>query len=563
MKLYSKHIIFKDIVNVLYHSIKNLGYKVSITDKIIENTAELYILIGVAEFVDNKPKNYIVYQFEQTNILYKNKRDIWFTEKYIDLLQSAQYIWDYSKSNIEYLNQNFNISKNKLIYVPLRYSTILDQFPKKKKDIDILFLGSNNKRRDDLLDILKDKYNLHIANNNLWDQERDILVSRSKIIVNIQFYDNGLLELPRLSYLLSGDSFIVSEWGREISLRKEMSNYIILCPYNKIIDNIDKFLNNEELRLKQQKIFRNNWKQTKYIENIPIKCFDNIEKGFIKKKGKIHYYIPKNIESVEFNVTDDGHCILNLPKIIDDNLPYVSIITPTRNRKLFFKLAIYNFNRFIYPREKLEWIIVDNGEENLCDILPIDNRIRYIKLDHSKQYSVAYMRNRCISESKHDIICYMDDDDIYRPESILSRVKSLIKYKNNGIECVGCTQVGCFNIINGQSVLGTNNQMYLSEASMAHTKSFWLKRCYDNNDKLGEFKHFLLYRQEKILAIPYQFVMIALNHKTNTTGKLRNFKNYSKWIEKHSSDKNFSFFDMFDTDIQIIINEIIKKLNKK
>jgi len=119
------------------------------------------------------------------------------------------------------------------------------------------------------------------------------------------------------------------------------------------------------------------------------------------------------------------------------------------NRKLFFKLAIYNFNRFIYPREKLEWIIVDNGEENLCDILPIDNRIRYIKLDHSKQYSVAYMRNRCISESKHDIICYMDDDDIYRPESILSRVKSLIKYKNNGIECVGCTQIGCFNIING------------------------------------------------------------------------------------------------------------------
>ena len=559
MKIYSKHIIFKDVVNTLYHAIKNLGYKVSITDKINQDNEELYILVGVAEFVENIPKNYIVYQFEQTDVLYNKKKNIWFTEKYLKLLHCAQYIWDYSKSNILYLNKHFNIELSKLIYVPLTYSKILDQIPKKKKDIDILFLGSINNRRSIILDKLKLRYNIHIAQNNLWNQERDILVSRSKIVVNIQFYDNGILELPRLSYLLSCGSFIISEYGREVELRDIMSNYLVLCNYDKIIDNIEKYINNDELLNKQKNIYINRWKKNDYSDSIPTKCFKNKEKGINNKKGRIKYYIPINIKSVDFNVSNDGFCTLNLPNIDNSILPNVSIITPTKNRKIFFKLAIYNFNRFIYPKEKLEWIIVDNGLEDLSDILPKDSRIRYIKLDHSKKYPIGYLRNKCIEKSKYDILCYMDDDDVYRPESILSRVKSLIKYKKYGVECVGCTQVGCYNILNKQSVIGTNNPMYLSEASIAHTKSFWFKRNYNNLDTIGEFKHFLQYRQNEIRNIPYQFVMIALNHSKNTTKELRNFKNYDKWVNEHGNHK-FSFIDMFDNNVIKLINEIIKNI---
>ena len=170
------------------------------------------------------------------------------------------------------------------------------------------------------------------------------------------------------------------------------------------------------------------------------------------------------------------------------------------------------------------------------------------------------MRNKCIENSTKNIICYMDDDDVYRPESILARVKSLIKYKSDGVECVGCTQVGCFNIVNGQSVIGTNSPMFLSEASIAHTRQFWLDRKYDNNDKCGEYKHFLLFRQQHIRSIPYQFIITAINHKSNTTGEMRNFTNYSEWMEKHSNNQNFSFFEMFDENIKLIIYKIISEL---
>jgi len=563
IKIYSRHIIFKDIVNCVYNSIKNLNYKVKITDKIDDNN-DLYILIGVVEFIDKIPNRYIIFQFEQTNVFFNDKKDIWFTKKYIELLNNAIYIWDYSNDNIKYLIKNLNIGKPETIfYIPLKYSNCLDNLKKiteNKKDIDILFMGSINERRKKILDRLEKKYITHTAPNNLWNEERDNLVSRSKIILNIQFYDNGLLEMVRLSYLLSGGAFIISEIGREEDIAEEMKHFLILGKYSSLELLINKYLENSEERIKKKKQLIENWKKTNMDNSIPLKCLENEETGIIKNKGKIDYYIPKNIESIEYNVSEEGYCILKLPNILDEYLPNVSIITPTKNRKIFFRLAITNFNNYIYPQEKLEWIIVDNGNEDLEDILPKDYRIKYIKVDNREDYSIGFMRNKCIENCSNDIICYMDDDDVYRPESILARVKSLIKYKSEGIECVGCTQVGCFNIINGQSVLGSNNLMYLSEASMTHTKKFWIDRNYDNSDYYGEFKYFLLYRQSKIKSIPYQFIMTALNHKTNSTGNLRHFKNYNEWIEKNSNDKNFSFFDLFENNIKSIIKSIIKNL---
>ena len=54
--------------------------------------------------------------------------------------------------------------------------------------------------------------------------------------------------------------------------------------------------------------------------------------------------------------------------------------------------------------------------------------------------------------------------------------------------------------------------------------------------------------------------MTALNHNSNTTGNLRNFKNYNEWISQNSNNKNISFYDMFEDNIKNIIKSIIKNL---
>ena len=65
----------------------------------------------------------------------------------------------------------------------------------------------------------------------------------------------------------------------------------------------------------------------------------------------------------------------------------------------------------------------------------------------------------------------MDDDDYYPPESVLARVKLLLKYYKQGIRCVGCCQIGVYNIVENYSYL--MDCKFPSEASLAYTKSFW------------------------------------------------------------------------------------------
>merc|ERR1712070_797038 len=92
---------------------------------------------------------------------------------------------------------------NNITWVPIFYSQNLEVIKNmKEKPIDILFYGSMNPRRAHILNELNKKYNVEIRVNDLWDKERDDLISKSKIVINIHYYENAIVELHRISYLL-------------------------------------------------------------------------------------------------------------------------------------------------------------------------------------------------------------------------------------------------------------------------------------------------------------------------------------------------------------------------
>ena len=58
------------------------------------------------------------------------------------------------------------------------------------------------------------------------------------------------------------------------------------------------------------------------------------------------------------NDTDNSY----LPKLLEnDYYPMVSVVTPTFNRDHLFDIAIFNWKNFIYPEDKIEWIILDDS----------------------------------------------------------------------------------------------------------------------------------------------------------------------------------------------------------
>ena len=258
------------------------------------------------------------------------------------------------------------------------------------------------------------------------------------------------------------------------------------------------------------------------------------------------------------NDVDDETYVLKLPNIPDEELPYISIVTPTYRRRKLFSMAIRNFQNFIYPKEKIEWVIVEDTEDDnmtVEDMLPYSNRIKYIRIKDKEMRTpipIGAKRNLCVEKAKHDIIIHMDDDDYYPAESLLAKVKLLIKYP--GKDCIGSSNICTYDIINDKCTYSSDSTISLSEASLAYRKSFWKKQKFNDNAHVGEFKQFIANRTEKILDIPYIFTVFALTHKSNLTGSLRETKENALTYKKTKKEVNFK--DFLDEDTQDFIQDL-------
>ena len=267
----------------------------------------------------------------------------------------------------------------------------------------------------------------------------------------------------------------------------------------------------------------------------------------------------------ESSVDEMGNYILKLPQILEKDLPKVSIITPTYKRRKVFSMAIRNFENFMYPKDKLEWVIVDDSPEDdsIKDLLPRDKRIKYVYMKMSEPMTIAMKRNIGVSNSSNPYIIHMDDDDYYPPESIIARIKILLKYKDQGIQCTGSTLIGTYNILTNQSSMSTDGPISLSEASMAYTRKFWEERPFDELCLRGEHKYFTEQRLNKIIDMPYSFILIAVNHKNNFTEHLRGDSSLLKFSEtSENAGEIANFFDTWDIETQLFIIELRNYLLK-
>ena len=61
--------------------------------------------------------------------------------------------------------------------------------------------------------------------------------------------------------------------------------------------------------------------------------------------------------------------------------PFVSICTPTFNRRPFFPYIIKCFENQTYPKDRMEWIIIDDGTDKIEDIVSHVPQVKYFKFD--------------------------------------------------------------------------------------------------------------------------------------------------------------------------------------
>ena len=71
------------------------------------------------------------------------------------------------------------------------------------------------------------------------------------------------------------------------------------------------------------------------------------------------------------------------------------------------------FRQQDYPKDKMEWIIIDDGTDSVKDLIDAAEipQIKYFYV--SEKMSLGKKRNMLHEKSSGEIIVYIDDDDYY------------------------------------------------------------------------------------------------------------------------------------------------------
>ena len=237
---------FDDVILPLYYALSRLGHKVEITRNTYPARC-LNIIFGAHEGkefpFESVPADSIIYNLEQVVQGGNAMR-----EHYFEALDRFT-VWDYSLRNVGVLKAAGMKNVN---HVPFGYvpeMTRLD--PDYPKDIDVLMYGVFNERRLAVLEELCRRGIKAVGRDKLFGADRDFLIARSKVVLNVHYYLPGILEVIRLGYLLANQKLVVSERNDDTHMPEEFADTCIFCPYAKLADSVTMLLHKEELCRKQ------------------------------------------------------------------------------------------------------------------------------------------------------------------------------------------------------------------------------------------------------------------------------------------------------------------------
>lgn len=243
--------------------------------------------------------------------------------------------------------------------------------------------------------------------------------------------------------------------------------------------------------------------------------------------------------------------------------PLVSICTPTFNRRPFIPMMVKCFLNQTYPRDRMEWIIVDDGTDKIGDIIKSYNipQIKYIELP--KKITLGEKRNMMHKHATGSIIVYMDDDDYYPPERVSHAVETL--QENPKAMVAGSSEMYVyFKHINKMYQSGPFGKNHATAATFAFRAELLKDTKYDDHASLAEEKVFLKDYTVPMAQLDPLKTILVFSHDQNTfdkrklleTGQNPTFKESSKTVPMFIRTKDEKpIMDFF-------LKEIDEKLKK-
>jgi glycosyltransferase involved in cell wall biosynthesis len=199
--------------------------------------------------------------------------------------------------------------------------------------------------------------------------------------------------------------------------------------------------------------------------------------------------------------------------------PFVSILTPTYNRRRFIPRLIRYILAQEYPHERIEWVILDDGTDPVEDLItPYMSKIAIQYIRVNEKLNIGAKRNRLHAAARGEILVTMDDDDYYPPERVSHAVTSLRAHK--GVALAGSSRNYLYFTDDGTIwSVGPYAPNHATFGTMAYTKAYALAHPCDETRLNAEEIEFTRRYTEPLVQLNPLKVMLVLSHTENTFNK--------------------------------------------
>ncbi len=367
---------FNDIINSIKYVCINSGFNVSQGNFSLKKEALNIIFAGhklhLEQLKNNNIEHAVIYNLEQVK-----PSTPWINQTYIELMRNYR-VWDYSLHNIEQLK---NAGIDNIDYVPIGYTPNLEVIEHKNeqdKDIDVFFYGLINQRRQDIILKIAQaglKVFMNKPHEFLSHEMRNELISRSKIVLNLSYYDDSVLfEMARASFLMANKAFILSEERENAIIDKDIKASLAFASIDNIAQKCLYYVNNPQERNKiseqsYQAILKYDMQQN--VLNAVNAYIQEIENSALAHKlnnmPSSHKLksIPKKMQIGSgkswkydfFNIDIDKRWKPDLVFDLNQDFPFDT------------KISTWRFDDIIIPKGHFDYILSEHVFEHLEDVI--------------------------------------------------------------------------------------------------------------------------------------------------------------------------------------------------
>jgi predicted O-methyltransferase YrrM len=195
--------------------------------------------------------------------------------------------------------------------------------------------------------------------------------------------------------------------------------------------------------------------------------------------------------------------------------PLVSCLMPTYNRRAYVPDAIARFLAQDYPHREL--LVVDDGTDPVADLMPDDDRIRYLRIPH--RLTIGAKRNLACEMAGGELLAHWDDDDWVSSWRLRYEVESLLA---SDADIVGLSTLLYYDPANGRAWryrYRATNREWVHDPTFCYRRQVWQADHFPDTNYGLDTRYLLTGRRKRVSVLADHRFYVGMIHPGNTSRK--------------------------------------------